>query len=108
MNDDRFFERVRNDAGQLRYEPDDDVMWSRLAARVRERVQLAPRPTVAELLAGWLRPLAASVAALMVFTALAAGYVAQNSRDSSAAAIDSISASADFNTTIDDVYGFAE
>ena len=61
MNDDRFFERLRNDAPRLRYEP-DDVMLTRLAARVRARVATAP--TVASLLARWFRPLAASLAAL--------------------------------------------
>ena len=34
---DRFFERLRDDAPRLRYEP-DDVLLTRLTARVRERV----------------------------------------------------------------------
>ena len=62
MSEDRFFERLRNDARQLRYEG-DDVMMSRLAARIRGRIA---EPTVVEILARWFRPVAASLAALAV------------------------------------------
>src|SRR5262245_21934878 len=61
MDDDRFFERLRDDARQLRYDA-DDVMLSRLRARVRAGV--ASRPSVESFLARWFRPLAVSLAAL--------------------------------------------
>lgn len=61
MSDNRFLDRLRADAAPLRYQPDDPALWSRLAARVRERIN---QPTVADLIVSWLRPLAASLAAL--------------------------------------------
>jgi hypothetical protein len=64
MNDDLFFERLRKDAWQLRYDA-DDIALTRLSARVRERVA-APPPSVALFLARWFRPLAASLAALAI------------------------------------------
>jgi hypothetical protein len=67
MNDDRFLERLRDDARQLRYEA-DDVLLSRLRARVRARV--AAPPSVESFLARWFRPLAASLAALALAATL--------------------------------------
>ena len=64
MSDDRFLERLREDAAMLRYEPRDAFAWTRLAARVRERVN---RPAdVSQLLARWFRPIAASFLLLAV------------------------------------------
>lgn len=60
MSEDRFLDRLRHDARQLRYEPDDFVT-TRVAARVRARLA---QPDVAQLLAAWFRPLAASLTAL--------------------------------------------
>jgi hypothetical protein len=60
MND--FFERLREDAAPLRHEPDGAAM-TRVAARIRERVA---QPTVAELLARWLRPVAAALTAVAI------------------------------------------
>jgi hypothetical protein len=71
MNDDEFFERLRDDAQRLRYEP-DDVMLTRLSARVRERV--AAQPTVAHFLARWFRPVAASLAVLAFAATLGVQY----------------------------------
>jgi hypothetical protein len=67
MNDDLFFERLRDDAQSLRYDA-DGVMVTRLAARVRERV--ASQPTVAHFLARWFRPLAASLSVLALAATL--------------------------------------
>jgi hypothetical protein len=67
MTDDKFFERLRDDARLLRYEG-DDFLSTRIAARVRERIT-QPR-TVAQLLVAWMRPLAASVAALVLSVTL--------------------------------------
>jgi hypothetical protein len=61
MTDDRFLERLRDDARQLRYDA-DEVMLTRLSARVRARI--AAQPTVASFLARWFRPLAGSLVAL--------------------------------------------
>lgn len=63
MTDDKFFERLRDDARPLRYEG-DDFLSTRIAARVRERI--TRQQTVAQLLVAWMRPLAASVAALVL------------------------------------------
>src|SRR5947199_4796124 len=67
MDDDRCLERLRDDARQLRYDA-DDVMLSRLTARVRARV--AAPPSVESFLARWFRPLAASLAALALAAVL--------------------------------------
>ena len=67
MNDDHFFERLRDDAASLRYEPDAAAL-TRLTARVRARV--AAQPTVESFLARWFRPLAASLAALAIVATL--------------------------------------
>jgi len=86
MNDDNFLERLRDDARQLRYEP-DDLAWVRLQARVRERIA---HPTAAQFLASWFRPLAASLAALSLVAALSTAYYVQ-ARDQ--VTIDSLAAS---------------
>jgi hypothetical protein len=71
MTDDRFFERLRDDARHLQYTP-DDVAVSRLSARVR--ACLVAQPSVAQLLAGWLRPLSAVVAAIALAATLSIGW----------------------------------
>jgi hypothetical protein len=68
MSDDRFFERLRDDATPLRYELDDTTM-TRMAARIRSAVPAAP-PTVAQLLASWFRPLAATLSAVALAATL--------------------------------------
>ena len=67
MTEDKFFERLRDDARSLRYEG-DDFLSVRLAARVRERI--ARPATVSQLLAAWARPVAASLAALVLSVTL--------------------------------------
>ncbi|HUP59956.1 MAG TPA: hypothetical protein VNA69_06015 [Thermoanaerobaculia bacterium] len=67
MTDDRFIERLRNDAAALRYEPAPATL-TRIRARIQERIS---RPTVAQLLAAWFRPLAATLAAVAVAAAIA-------------------------------------
>lgn len=64
MSEDRFLERLREDARALQYEPADDATWTRLAARIGARVQ--SQPSVAQLLSAWLRPIGLSFAALAV------------------------------------------
>jgi hypothetical protein len=68
MSDERFFQRLRDDARHLQYTP-DAVASARMAARIRAGVA-APVPTVSQLLAGWLRPATASFFALIVVASL--------------------------------------
>ena len=74
MTDEKFFERLRDDAASLRYEP-DDVALTRLAARVRARV--AEEPDVAQLLARWFRPVTMSLAALALAATLGVQWYEQ-------------------------------
>jgi hypothetical protein len=66
-DDDKFFERLRGDAAMLRHRVDDATL-----ARIRERIheRIAPKPTVAEVIASWFRPLAAGLAALALAAAI--------------------------------------
>lgn len=82
MSDDRFFDRLRNDAGALRYEP-DDVAMARLAARIRARA--AAPPTVAQLLAAWFRPLAMTLSAVALAASIGIAWVQSDDTESLAA-----------------------
>ncbi len=72
MSDDQFFDRLRDDAQQLRYEPEDSAIWTRLTARIRARIQL--QPSVSQLLARWFRPVAASLSVLAIASALSLAW----------------------------------
>ena len=74
MSKDKFLQRLRDDARMLQYEPADEVVINRIAARIRDRVA---RPGVADLLARWFRPVATSLAALALAGAVAIGIVEQ-------------------------------
>ena len=75
MTDDKFFERLRNDAKPLRYEG-DDFLAARMTARVRERIN---RPaTVTQFLAAWFRPIAASLAAIILSLTFGLTYSARH------------------------------
>ncbi len=67
MSDERFFERLREDASALRYDA-DDVTLSRIRARIRGRIENPA--TVAGLLAAWFRPLAATLVAVAIAAAI--------------------------------------
>lgn len=69
MSEDRFLERLREDARTLRYEPHDDAIWTRLPAKIRARMQSQP-VTAAQLLASWFRPIAASLTAVAIAATL--------------------------------------
>ena len=73
MTDDEFFERLRKDAQQLQYEPADTSTWTRLAARIRERVHA--QPSVSHILARWLRPAGLSFGALALVAGLSVGWM---------------------------------
>ena len=77
MTDDQFFQRLRQDASRLQLELDHAAV-GRIAARVRARME-AP-PTVAQMLAGWLRPLAALVAIVTLAAALSLSWI-ESTRD---------------------------
>ena len=66
-DDEKFFERLRGDAASLRYRADDATL-ARIGARIQE--QITPKPTLAELLASWFRPLAAGLAAIALAAAI--------------------------------------
>ena len=85
MSEDKFLASLRQDARELRYEPGDDAMWTRLAARIRRRIA---QPTVMELLATWFRPVAASVAALGIVAAIGLTFI--DSSDSTAMVADPV------------------
>ena len=82
MTDDEFFERLRDDAAPLRYEP-DTVAATRMAARIRARIDA--RPTVAQLLASWFRPLGATLAAIALAATI--GISIANNRTDEAATL---------------------
>jgi anti-sigma-K factor RskA len=87
--DETFFEQLRHDAQHLQHLP-DDVTVARLSARVRARLAAAvAQPTVAQLLAGWLRPVAAVVAAIALTAALS---VMTESRNHDNPTVDQIAA----------------
>jgi hypothetical protein len=69
-DDDKFFERLRGDARKLRHEPDEATL-ARIRARIQARLEPSTPPlTVAELLARWFRPLAATAMALALAAAI--------------------------------------
>lgn len=70
-DDDNFFDRLRDDARPLRYEPN----VTRISARVRERI--AAQPTVAQLLASWFRPLAATLTALALAAMIGVAWTSE-------------------------------
>lgn len=77
MSDDRFLQQLRRDARPLQFQP-DDAMTARIAARVRERVRSETSPGVYQFLAAWLRPMAASFAALALTGGISLAVMARN------------------------------
>jgi hypothetical protein len=74
MTEDRFMERLRSDAEQLRYTPADNApVWTRLSAGIRSRMQ--PDATVSGMLARWFRPIIASFAMLAIVAALSISWI---------------------------------
>jgi hypothetical protein len=102
MSEDRLMERLREEAGSLRYEPAEQA-FIRLRARVRMRI-VAPPPTVSQLLASWLRPVGFALGALAVVVSLAVGLEQQRSHDANAT-IETITASADTAFTSEELLG---
>lgn len=73
MTNDRFFERLRDDASRLQYQPQDHFVWTRLSSRIRERVRQGPN--VAQMLARWFRPITATFVMLAIASALTVTWV---------------------------------
>ena len=103
MTEDKFLERLRNDAARLRYEPNDAFVWTRLSARIREGIR---RPAdVSQMLARWFRPIAASFLLLAVGAAVTVSWV---ERAQSTYAVESM-ASHPVEITVDgDTFSFTE
>ncbi len=106
MSDDRFLERLREEAAQLRFEPRDAFLWTRLRARVRERLE---HPTnVAQMLARWFRPVTAFFLVLAVGAALSITWV-ERAHESSYVSEAMVSSSTPVEITLDgDTFSLAE
>jgi glycine/D-amino acid oxidase-like deaminating enzyme len=101
---DDFLDALRVDARQLRFEP-DDVMASRLAARVAARIA-EPNGGVASILARWLRPMAASFATLLIVATLGVRWFEQSREP---AAIEALLNNSSVEVTVDgDTYTLAQ
>jgi len=103
MTEEKFFERLRDDAAQLRYAPQDDVLWTRLAARIRDG--LRSETSVAQMLARWFRPITASFVMLALVAALSLSWIER--RDASAG-MDSLASNSVEITVDGDTYNLAE
>jgi len=73
---DNFLERLRTDARPLRFEP-DEMMTTRIAARVRERIAAESQAGIALILARWFRPMVVSLATLALVATLGAAWFEQ-------------------------------
>jgi hypothetical protein len=89
MGDNRFFERLREDARPLRYEP-DDFMITRITARVQGRISM--QTSVAGMLARWFRPLATSMAALALAAGLGLAWMSHTAPQTTPTAVESLAA----------------
>jgi hypothetical protein len=87
-DNDNFLGRLRPEARQLRYEP-DEMMSIRIAARVRERVAAESQTGIAQILARWFRPVVASLATLALVATLGIQW-AEQSQNASSASLDSM------------------
>jgi hypothetical protein len=77
MTDDDFLDRLRGEARQLRFEP-DDMMTTRIAASVRERIATESQAGIALVLARWFRPVVASLATLALVATLGVQWLEQS------------------------------
>ncbi len=88
MTEDNFMERLREEARHLRFEP-DEMMTTRIAARVRERIAREAQSGIAQILARWFRPVVASLATLALVATLGVQWFEQ-SHDTSATTLDAL------------------
>jgi hypothetical protein len=76
-DNDNFLDRLRTDARQLRFEP-NEIMSARIAARVRERIAAESGTAIAQILARWFRPVVASLATLALVATLGIQWAEQS------------------------------
>jgi len=88
MTDDDFLDRLRGQAQALRFEP-DDMMTTRIAAGVRERIATESQAGIALVLARWFRPVVASLATLALVAALGVQWLEQ-SREAPVTTLDAL------------------
>lgn len=107
MNDDKFLDRLREDAAGLRYEPQDPETWTRLSARVRDKITGRSQPlTVTHLLAQWFRPVMTTMATLALVATLGMQWF-DHSRDTMS--VESAMASNNVEISVDgDIYTVAD
>ncbi len=103
MSEDKFLERLREHSSQLRYEPQDDALWTRLPAKIRERVR--HQPTVVQMLARWVRPITASFVMLALVAGLSVSWI-ERSRES-AYAVDAMGSNLEISVD-GDTFSLAE
>jgi hypothetical protein len=89
IDDDDFLERLRADARLLRFEA-DDMMTTRIGARVRERITAESQNGIAYVLARWFRPVVASLATLALVAALGVQWLEQSPRDVPGTTLDAL------------------
>lgn len=87
IDNDDFLERLRPEARQLRFEP-DEMMSTRIAARVRERIAAESQAGIAQVLARWFRPVVVSLATLALVAALGVQWL--ESRDVPVTSLDAL------------------
>jgi hypothetical protein len=87
IENDDFLERLRPEARQLRFEP-DEMMSTRIAARVRERIAAESQAGIAQVLARWFRPVVVSLATLALVAALGVQWL--ESRDVPVTSLDAL------------------
>src|SRR5438270_13539307 len=87
-DNDEFRDRLRTDARQVRYVP-DEMTSIRIAARVRERIATESQNGIASVLARWFRPVVASLATLALVATLGIQW-AEQSQNASPASLDSM------------------
>jgi len=105
MTEDRFFEKLRDEAQQLRYAPNDPAVWTRLTARIRDRVR--HQTSVTQMLARWFRPITVTFVALSIVAAIGVSWVEQ--AHESANAVEAAMTSNSVEITLDgDTFNLAE
>ena len=89
IDDDKFLERLRASARQLRFKP-NDMMTTRIAARVRERIAAEAQTGIAQVLARWFGPVVTSLATLALVAMLGVQWFEQTN-DIAGTTLDSLS-----------------
>lgn len=98
MTDDKFLERLREDAAPLRYEA-DDVTRTRLHARIRARIQTTA--SVSQLLAAWFRPIVTSIAAVALAAALGTAWYQETHDVTMTPTLDAMASTASVDVAVD-------